>query len=126
MSENITITEVVTRDGLQIEPVFVETEYKISLVNRLIDAGVKRLEVTSFVNPKFVPQMSDAEDVMKGLQDRPSDVTICTLALNEKGVERAIAAGTDEINFTFSASETHNQKNARRSVAESLDNIKLL
>jgi hydroxymethylglutaryl-CoA lyase len=126
MSANITITEVVTRDGLQIEPEFVETEYKLSLVKRLIEAGVKRLEVTSFVNPKFVPQMRDAEEVMKGLQNRPKDVTLCTLALNEKGVERAISAGTDEVNFTFSASETHNQKNARRSVAESLDNIKLL
>ncbi|MCS0669982.1 hydroxymethylglutaryl-CoA lyase [Cytobacillus firmus] len=126
MKKNITITEVVTRDGLQIEPMIVETEYKISMVKRLIESGIKRIEVTSFVHPKYVPQMSDAEAVMKGLTDRPEDVALCTLALNERGVERAITAGTDEINFTFSASETHNQKNARRSVAESLNNINSL
>src|SRR4051812_47136077 len=126
MREKITMTEVVTRDGLQIEDMFVDTDYKISMVRRLMEAGVKRFEVTSFVHPKYVPQMRDAEEVMKALADRPGDITFCTLALNEKGVERAIAAGTDEINFTFSASETHNQKNARRSVNESLENIKTL
>ncbi|SES00601.1 hydroxymethylglutaryl-CoA lyase [Psychrobacillus sp. OK032] len=126
MGKKITMTEVVSRDGLQIEPNFIETEYKISLIKRLMDAGVKRFEVTSFVHPKYVPQMSDAEEVMRGLRDRPDDVTFCTLALNEKGVERAISAGTDEINFTFSLSETHNGKNSRRSVSESLENIKSL
>ncbi|KAB2330832.1 hydroxymethylglutaryl-CoA lyase [Cytobacillus depressus] len=126
MRKQVTMTEVVTRDGFQIEPGFIETEYKISLIRRLIEAGVKRLEVTSFVHPIYVPQMKDAEAVMCGLSDRPNDVTFCTLALNEKGVERAIAAGTDEINFTFSVSETHNRKNSRRSVSESLDNIRFL
>ncbi|MEH7123437.1 hydroxymethylglutaryl-CoA lyase [Bacillus sp. JJ1532] len=126
MRKQITMTEVVTRDGFQIEPGFIETEYKISLIRRLMEAGVKRFEVTSFVHPKYVPQMSDAEDVMQGLSDRPSDVVFCTLALNEKGVDRAIAAGTDEINFTFSVSETHNRKNSRRSVSESLENIRFL
>jgi hydroxymethylglutaryl-CoA lyase len=126
MGKKITMTEVVSRDGLQIEPKFIETEYKISLIKNLMDAGVKRFEVTSFVHPKYVPQMSDAEEVMRGLRDRPDDVTFCTLALNEKGVERAISAGTDEINFTFSLSETHNGKNSRRSVSESLENIKSL
>jgi hydroxymethylglutaryl-CoA lyase len=126
MTQRIEMTEVVTRDGLQIEPVFIETEYKIALIQRLMDAGIRRFEVTSFVHPKYVPQMRDAEDVLRGLKDRPDHVTFCALALNEKGVDRAIAAGTDEINFVFSVSETHNLKNSRRSVQESLDNIKAL
>lgn len=115
----VEITEVVTRDGLQIEEVMEDTAYKIRLIEQLMNAGVKRIEVTSFVHPQYVPQMKDAEEIFRGLSRREG-VTFCALALNEKGVERAEAAGADEINYVFSVSETHNRKNSRRTVAESL------
>ncbi|PWW32375.1 hydroxymethylglutaryl-CoA lyase [Cytobacillus oceanisediminis] len=127
MNRQISLTEVVTRDGFQIEPGFIETEYKIDIIKRLIKTGIKRIEVTSFVHPKYVPQMRDAEAVFQGIaEDKPSDVKFISLALNERGIERAVAARTDEINFAFSASEAHNMKNTQRTVAESLKNIKTL
>lgn len=97
MSEqsNIEIVEVGPRDGLQNEKNLISTEAKLSLIERTIDAGGRRVEVTSFVNPKRIPQMADADDVCAGLPDR-SDVTYIGLVMNARGAERAIA--TERIN----------------------------
>jgi len=87
----VTICEVGTRDGFQIEPEFIATELKVEVVNRLAEAGVPRIEVTSFVHPKVVPQLRDAEDVMATIRRRPG-TRYAALVPNDKGAVRAVDA----------------------------------
>jgi hydroxymethylglutaryl-CoA lyase len=122
MPERVTICEVGTRDGFQIEPEFIATETKIDMVNRLTAAGLPRIEVTSFVHPKVVPQMRDAAEVMAGIERRPGTV-YAALIPNEKGAVRAIEAGVDKLHTVLSASESHNLANVNMTVAESLDKL---
>ncbi|MGE0447082.1 MAG: hydroxymethylglutaryl-CoA lyase, partial [Vicinamibacterales bacterium] len=86
-TENLQLVEVGARDGLQSDATLLPTAVKVELIRRLIDAGVRRLEATAFVNPKRVPQMADAEAVMAGVPKR-DDVTYIGLVLNQKGYER--------------------------------------
>ena len=113
------IVEVGPRDGLQSEPNFVPTEEKVALVNGLINAGIRHLEVTSFVSPRAVPQMRDASQVLSGI-DRTRGAVLTALVPNAKGAERAIEAGIDAMVVFMSASESHNRKNVNRSREESL------
>ena len=117
--EKVTVTDVGPRDGLQIEPEFIPTEIKIELINGLIDAGVPQIEFSSFMSPRAVPQLADAEQVLAGL-DRSKGTVLIALIANAKGAERAAAAGVDEICVVLSASESHNRKNVNRSVDDSL------
>lgn len=110
MSRPIEIVEVGPRDGLQSEPGVLPTAAKIELIERLVDAGLRRLEVTSFVNPKKVPQMADAELVLAGLRKREG-VRYIGLVLNQKGFERALAAGCNEVGMAVVASDTFNRRN---------------
>ena len=110
MSDFIEIIDVSPRDGLQSQPVLLGVEHKLELIKRLIDAGIRRMEVASFVNPKRVPQMADAEEVVRGLPRR-DDVTFIGLVLNLRGFERAIACDIDEINCAVVASDTFNLRN---------------
>jgi hydroxymethylglutaryl-CoA lyase len=118
MTERIFIHDVVARDGFQIEPNWIPTEHKIEIIDRLSQTGVAKIEATSFVSPKAVPQLRDAADVMAGIRRNP-EVTYVALVPNARGAERALAAKLDEIVLVVSASETHNRANVRRSVAES-------
>jgi hydroxymethylglutaryl-CoA lyase len=106
----ISIIEVGPRDGLQSEPEILPTAAKAEFIRRVIDAGVRALEVTSFVHPKRVPQMADAEAVIGALPKR-SDVRFIGLVLNRKGFERARDAGLGEIGMAVVASDTYNQRN---------------
>lgn len=117
------ITEVGPRDGLQNEPRILALPDKITLINALSDTGLTRIEAVSFVRPKAIPQMADAADVMAGIR-RSSSVNYIGLVPNEHGAENAIAARVDEIATVVSASESHNQSNVNRSVAESLAAIR--
>src|SRR5205814_10123404 len=119
VAERVTICEVGTRDGFQIEPDFIPTELKIEVVDRLSDAGVPRIEVTSFVHPKVVPQLRDAEMVMARVQRRPG-TRYAALVPNDKGASRAVDAGVDAVHTVVSASESHNLANVNMTVAESL------
>ena len=119
MSRAIEIVEVGPRDGLQSEPGVMPTAAKIEFIERLIDAGLRRLEVTSFVNPKKVPQMADAEHVLAGLNKR-ADVRYVGLVLNRKGFERAVAAGCNEIGMAVVASDTFNRRNQGVGTDESI------
>ena len=110
MSRSIEIVEVGPRDGLQSEPGVVPTAAKVEFIERLIDSGLKRVEVTSFVNPKKVPQMADAEQVLAGLRRREG-VSYIGLVLNRKGYDRAVAAGCNEIGMAVVASDTFNRRN---------------
>jgi hydroxymethylglutaryl-CoA lyase len=119
LPKSVTIVEVGPRDGLQNEAEFVPTDQKIELIDRLAETGLKRIEITSFVHPKAIPQLQDSEEVVKRVQGRPG-IIYSTLVPNEKGLERALAAGIKEIGLFVSAAEAHNQKNVRMTVAESL------
>jgi hydroxymethylglutaryl-CoA lyase len=116
------LTEVGLRDGLQMEPTFVPTEHKLALFQQLVDAGVRRFELTSFVSPKAVPALADAAELV-ALAKGHAGVTLAALAPNARGIERALAAGVDEVVVFMSASETHNRKNLNRSVDRSLQDL---
>ncbi|HJS79415.1 MAG TPA: hydroxymethylglutaryl-CoA lyase [Vitreimonas sp.] len=117
MKEKLELVEVSPRDGLQNEPDIVSTENKLALIDHIIAAGFRRLEAASFVNPKKVPQMADGDAVFAGLPKR-NDVTFIALALNLRGVERALAAGAKEINYVFCASDGFSIRNNGGTVEE--------
>lgn len=120
MGEGVLIYEVGPRDGLQNEGRFIETARKIELVNMLTAAGLRKIEVASFVSPKWVPQMADAAEVMAGIQ-RASGTIYSALTPNRRGAEAALEAGADEMAIFASASEAFSQKNINCSIAESLE-----
>jgi hydroxymethylglutaryl-CoA lyase len=114
-----TVTEVGPRDGLQNEKEVVSTEAKVAFVEALADAGLKEIEVSSFVSPKWIPQLADAEEVFRRLRRRDG-VVYAALVPNEKGMERALACGVKKIAVFTAATETFNRKNVNASIAESL------
>ncbi|NNE74544.1 MAG: hydroxymethylglutaryl-CoA lyase [Acidimicrobiales bacterium] len=120
MAESIQIVEVAPRDGLQADPADLTTAQKIELVERLSAAGHTRIEAASFVSPAAVPKMADGDAVMAGVP-RPDGVSYSALAFNTRGVERAVAAGADEVTGVVVASETFSQKNQNASIAESVE-----
>lgn len=120
--KRVSIFEVGPRDGLQNEPEFIDTSKKIEFTNMLTDAGCQKIEVTSFVHPKWVPQMKDAKEVFAGITKKPG-VLYNALIPNMKGLEMAIAAGLKEVVTIMSSSESHNKKNINMSVDESLKAI---
>jgi hydroxymethylglutaryl-CoA lyase len=119
MGVQVQLVEVGPRDGLQNEKTVLSTEAKLAFIGRAIDAGVTRLEATSFVNPARVPQMADAEAVMAGVP-RDRGVSYIGLVLNKRGFERAAAAGCDEVGFVVFASETFSQKNQGMSTEDGI------
>jgi hydroxymethylglutaryl-CoA lyase len=116
---SVEIVEVGARDGLQNEPDVLATETKLALIGRALAAGVRRIEVASFVNPKRVPQMADAEAVIAGLPAR-ADVTYIGLALNVRGAERALATSVNELGAVACASDAFAIRNQGQSAAESV------
>ncbi len=123
MKDSIRIVEVGPRDGLQNEPQLVPATTKIALIERLAAAGLKTIEATSFVSPKWVPQMADADAVLAGLS-RTEGVRYPVLVPNLQGLERALATGVQEIAVFTAASDAFNRKNINASVDESLQRLK--
>jgi hydroxymethylglutaryl-CoA lyase len=119
LPSKVSVYEVSPRDGLQNESAQVATHAKVRLIEALVDAGIRRIEVGSFVAPKWVPQMGDADEVCRMIERREG-VTYACLCPNARGLERAIAAKVDEIAVFVSASETHNLKNVNKTVAQTL------
>jgi len=119
LPDSVSIYEVSPRDGLQNEAAPILLEGKLELLRALIAAGLKRIELTSFVSPRWVPQLADADALVKAAVVPPG-VTVSALVPNAKGFERALHAGLKEIAVFMSASETHNRKNTNKSIAESL------
>src|SRR5690606_29132629 len=119
----IKIVEVGPRDGLQNEKTILPTDVKLTFIQQLLVSGVKTIEVTSFVSPKWVPQMADHSEVIKNLN---IDDTIKSISLvpNEKGLENAIQAGAKAIAVFAAASETFSQKNINCSIDQSIENFK--
>ena len=115
--KEVIIEEQGLRDGLQSEKALVPKEKKLELIGAVVEAGVKRVQVASFVHPDLIPQMADAEDVCKGLK-QAKDVIFSGLVLNSRGIERAADAGLKHVAASISASDTHSRKNANASLAE--------
>nr|WP_315185648.1 hydroxymethylglutaryl-CoA lyase [uncultured Albidiferax sp.] len=119
MSNFVRIIEMGPRDGLQNEKQLVSTATKLELIERLADAGLREIEATSFVSPKWVPQMGDSAEIMRGLLRRPG-VTYPVLTPNLQGFNAAVEAGADQVAVFAAASEAFSQKNINCSIAESL------
>ncbi len=122
LPERVQVYEVGPRDGLQNEPSPVPTDVKVDLVQRLADAGLPYVEASSFVHPRWIPQLGDAEEVFARIERKPG-VRYGALVPNMRGLARAQESGVDTIAVFVSASETHNNKNLNRSIDESLANI---
>ncbi|TLS36247.1 hydroxymethylglutaryl-CoA lyase [Pseudalkalibacillus caeni] len=118
----IEVCEVGPRDGLQNEKEFLSTDQKVQLINRLINSGIRKIEAVSFVNPKVVPQMADAEEVMKLVPYR-EDVSYAGLVLSRSGLDRALLTKIDTVNIVLATSDQFNLKNARRTVEQSQDEL---
>lgn len=125
MNDDVIIFEVGPRDGLQNEKQHIETKDKIKLVNMLSACGFKKIEVTSFVSPKWVPQMADAQEVMDGIIRYPN-ISYTALTPNIKGFERSQWAKVDEVAIFASASEGFSQKNINCSIAEGLERFQVV
>jgi hydroxymethylglutaryl-CoA lyase len=120
LPRRVRIVDVAPRDGLQNEKAVVPTGVKVGLIDRLTDAGLPAIEATSFVSPKWVPQMADNAQVMAAIRRKPG-VRYPVLTPNIKGFEAALAAGADEVAVFVAASETFSQKNINCSISESLE-----
>ncbi len=120
ISDQIHLFEVGPRDGLQNETVFIDTSDKVRLIDLLSDTGLTKIEVTSFVSPKWVPQLADAKDVFETISRKP-DISYAALTPNLMGYERARDAGASEVAIFAAASETFSQKNINCSISESLE-----
>ncbi|MEB2321229.1 MAG: hydroxymethylglutaryl-CoA lyase [Sorangiineae bacterium] len=119
LPDRVSVYEVSPRDGLQNEAAPISLEGKVQLLQALIASGLSRIELTSFVSPRWVPQLADADELVQRVR-APAGVTLSALCPNAKGFERARAAGLTEIAVFMSASETHNRKNTNKSIEQSL------
>lgn len=120
----LSIVEVSPRDGLQNDPSDLPTAVKVELITRAVAAGARRLEVASFVSPKAVPKMADAEAVLEGLRSQGDlGASLIGLVVNERGVRRAAAAGVDEVNAVVVATDSFSQANQSMTTAQCLDSL---
>ena len=122
-SSEITIMETGLRDGIQVVEKYVPTKDRVLIVNGLIDAGIKNIQIVSFVNPRKVPQMSEAEDLISRLSPN-NKIEYSALVFNRKGVERAINSGINKIETSISLSESYNQKNLGLNNLEAIERLK--
>ncbi len=120
LPSSATVVEVGARDGLQNEATLLDTDTKVALIRRLVAAGTTRIETASYVHPKLVPQMADAEAVMEALGPSPDGVSYIGLVLNRRGLDRALLTPVDEINFVVAASQGFNQANQGAAVEETM------
>ncbi|MBO6574790.1 MAG: hydroxymethylglutaryl-CoA lyase [Rhodothermales bacterium] len=123
MADFVELCEVGPRDGFQFEATPIPTAFKLRVIRGLMAAGVRRIQATSFVHPKWVPQMADAEVVLEALLPEASQygTTLTALALNVKGVERAVAAGVGTVDLSIALNEQHAKDNANMSVQQGID-----
>jgi hydroxymethylglutaryl-CoA lyase len=119
LPDKVRIVEVSPRDGLQNEKAIVPTEDKIALIDALSETGLSHIEVSSFVNPQWIPPLADAQEVFRGIRRKPG-IVYSALVPNLRGYERALEAGIDEAVIFMSSSETHNRKNINKDIASTL------
>lgn len=121
---NVVIREVGPRDGFQNVEQFIPTDEKIAIIDSLIESGAKEIELTSFVHPKAVPQMADADIVVKKSLEKYKDVDCAALIPNLYGARRAVENGLTKVVYVISATESHNKQNVQRSIDESFEDLK--
>ncbi|HEY9581679.1 MAG TPA: hydroxymethylglutaryl-CoA lyase, partial [Savagea sp.] len=117
LPEKVVVKEVGPRDGLQNETQLIDTQNKIEWINMLSKTGLSYIEVTSFVHPKWIPQLEDAADVLRSIK-REQDITYAALVPNMRGLERALEVKIDEASVFMSASESHNQSNINKTIED--------
>lgn len=122
--KNIEIIEIGPRDGFQNVKEFIPTEKKKEIIEKLIDAGIKRIQLTSFVSPNHIPQMQDAEEIVKYFIEKYKNIRFFALVPNYKGAKRAFEIGLREITYVISVSEGHNKANVNKNVDESFEELK--
>lgn len=122
--KKINVVEVGPRDGFQNIKNTVPTDVKIETVKKLIASGIKQIEITSFVHPKYIPQMFDSAEVAKAIVEMDTDARLIALVPNARGAENALKSGIDTVSYVISASEAHNMNNVNRTVQQSCDNLK--
>jgi hydroxymethylglutaryl-CoA lyase len=120
---SVQIVDITGRDGFQNVKEWIPTETKKRVLDRLAAAGVNKMEVTSFVSPKAIPQMADAVEIVAHMRERHPDVKLVVLAPNLKGVQRAAENGVEEVSYVVSVSASHNKANINRTHQESLDDL---
>lgn len=118
--DSVELCEVGPRDGFQFEKVPIPTQLKVQVIRKLAAAGLPRIQATSFVHPRWVPQMADAEEVLSTLSDVGGDTILTALVLNKKGLERAVAAGVHHVDLSIATNERHSADNANMTVAEGI------
>lgn len=124
--KSVRVTEVCPRDGWQ-NMELIDTDKKIEIIKKIVSTGVKEIEITSFVHPKFVPQFADAVQVVEEVKKfAPEDLTLIALIPNKKGAERAATTGVDVVNYVMSASEEHNKRNVKRTIEESFTELQAI
>lgn len=124
LPKSIKVVEVGPRDGFQNVKTMIPTQDKVKIIKSLIDTGIREMEITSFVNPKWLPQMADAAQVAAEVKDYgPLNFRPIALAPNKRGVENAVRAGITNVTYVISCSESHNKKNVNRTIAQSLDDL---
>jgi len=121
-NRTIVLKEVAPRDGFQMEKQFIPTEKKIGVIDLLSSSGLKKIQFTAFMHPKAIPNMADAEEVVRGIKRAPGALYQALIA-NQRGYERAAAAGIEEVEFTLSATNSHNMSNVNSSTEESFKRI---
>ncbi|WP_461834570.1 beta/alpha barrel domain-containing protein [Desulfothermus sp.] len=122
LPSQVVLIEVGPRDGLQSYPCFISTENKIKIIENLIDAGLRNIQITSFVNPRKVPQFKDAEEIVRYFKN--TDLTLTSLVLNKKGLDRAISAGAKGVEISISASSEFSVRNTGMSKKDALASLK--
>ncbi|MCA9717114.1 MAG: hydroxymethylglutaryl-CoA lyase [Myxococcales bacterium] len=125
MPAEVSIYEVGPRDGLQNEAVILPTERKLEMIEGLVDAGIRRIEITSFVNPRWIPALADHMDVARRLTRREG-VTYSALVPNMRGLDSATRSGMEEVAIFMAATETHNRKNINKSTAKAIETYKVV
>lgn len=123
LPSKVTLIEVGPRDGFQNIEKFIPTDMKIEVIENLIDSGFKKIQITSFVHPKAIPQMKDSKEVASAMVEKYKDIVFVALVPNLYGAKSAYEAGIRNISFVISASETHNKENVNRSVRESFEEL---
>ncbi len=124
LPEKVQIVEVGPRDGFQNIKTFIETKHKLEIIDSLEEAGCNKIEVTSFVNPKWIPQMIDSKEICETcVKKNERKYEVIVLCPNKKGIENAISSGAEVISVVISVSETHNKANVNRTVEESFKEL---
>lgn len=122
--KEIEYIEICPRDGFQNVKEFIPTEVKKTIIDKLVASGFKKIQVTSFMSPKAIPQMIDSEEIARYALEKHPHVNFYALVPNIKGMERAVSTGLKEVSYVISVSESHNKANVNRSVAESFTELK--